>query len=151
MNLIESLSVFDDFQIINETKEQIDLVIENIKVTFFNAKWKFLEPRNIENFNICPIDIIAAMKVNVLFSRAKYRDYYDLYFIIKYSLSLNEVYLATNRFLKGINFKLFSTALLFVDDIVEDNINHLSPKENISKIEIADFFKKEIKQIVNQN
>lgn len=145
--ILKNLESFNEFQITNETKEQFDITINNIKVTFFNSKWDFLRPNQIEKLNVCPIEVISAMKVNVLFSRAKYRDYYDLYYIVKYFLTLEQIYNVSKYIINGLNFKLFTTALLYLDDIEEDNISHLSPKENISKEEIADFFKNEIKKL----
>ena len=40
-----------------------------------NPEKIFLEA---EAFNLASLEAIAAMKINVLFLRAKYRDYYDL-------------------------------------------------------------------------
>jgi len=40
----------------------------------------------------------------------------------------------------GITFKLFATALIYVDDIEDDNIDHLEPIEELSKYKIRDFF-----------
>ncbi len=36
--------------------------------------------------------------------------------------------------LEGITYKLFITALLYIDDIEDDNITYLEPAENLTKI-----------------
>jgi hypothetical protein len=84
------------------------------------------------------------MKVNVMFLRAKYRDYYDLYFLIKIGMSLREVFASSQDVVEGITFKLFIIALVYIDDIEDDNISYLEPKEIISKEKIRDFFQEKI-------
>jgi len=46
--------------------------------------------------------------------------------------------------LEGINFKLFSVAILYTDDIDDDNIGYLEPIEVVSKEKIRDFFEREL-------
>lgn len=145
--IFQYLDRFDNARILNQSDEQIDVLINGVKVTFFNAKWSFLKPEQIGRFNLATIESIAAMKVNVLFLRAKYRDYYDLYFLTRRCLNLKEVYNCGLRVMPAITFKLFSTALIYVDDIEEDNMDFLEPAENISKEAIRDFFQKELKKI----
>jgi predicted nucleotidyltransferase component of viral defense system len=70
-------------KIVNISDEQIDCIINGVKVTFFNANRGFLRPKKIEQFNLATLEQLAIMKTNVLFLRAKYRDYYDLYFLAK--------------------------------------------------------------------
>ncbi|MCK5155776.1 MAG: nucleotidyl transferase AbiEii/AbiGii toxin family protein [Spirochaetales bacterium] len=144
--IIDFLYNFSKSEIINETKEQIDLLCDGVKVTFFNAKWTFLKPVKIDKLNIASIESIAAMKINVLFLRAKYRDYYDLYFIAKEKLSLNEIFEQAKKVIDGITYKLFCIALIYVDDIEDDLITHLDPIKTISKEEIRTFFEKKLNQ-----
>ncbi len=131
---------FENKEILNQTDEQIDLLLDGVKVTFFNAQWEFLKPQKVEKFNLSSVESIGAMKVNVMFLRAKYRDYYDLYFLLKEGMSLRKMFEYSQNILEGINFKLFAVALLYIDDIEDDNIEYLEPKEILSKEEIRDFF-----------
>ena len=85
------------------------------------------------------------MKVNVIFLRAKYRDYYDLYYLVKSGKSLNDIFQCSSEILEGITYKLFAVSLLYIDDIEDDNINYLEPAEKISKEKIRDFFQKRLK------
>ena len=41
---------FESKEIMNISDEQIDAIIEGVKVTFFNAKWRFLRPKEIKNY-----------------------------------------------------------------------------------------------------
>ena len=116
-------------------------------MTFFNAKWSFLRPDKPDQFNLATIESIAAMKVNVLFLRAKYRDYYDLYFLVKRCLDLKKVFECGLFIMPEITFKLFATALMYVDDIEDDAIDFLEPIEKLSKNKIRDFFQSELKKL----
>ena len=139
---------FDHKEIINQSNVQIDVIVNGVKVTFFNAKWPFLKPEKIKAFNLSPIKAIAAMKVNTLFLRAKYRDYYDLYFLAKNALSLKEIYESSLGVVEGMNFKLFAIALVYIDDIEDDNILHLEPKVDINKKDIRAYFEEELKRLM---
>ena len=146
------MNYFDQKEILNETNDQIDMLLDGVKVTFFNSKWSFLKPESIANqkINIATIENIAGMKVNTLFLRAKFRDYYDLYAISK-KMDIKQIYENAKKVVTGINFKLFSVAIIYTDDIEDDNIEHLNPIYNISKKEISDYFVELLKRIKNEN
>ncbi len=133
---------FESFEIINQTKEQINLLVDNVKLTFFNSRWKFLNNNlvNIEELKIASLDSLAAMKINTLFIRAKYRDYYNLYILSKEKFTIRELFEKAKDIVPGLTFKLFSIALVFVDDIDDENLTHLNLKVKISKEEISNYF-----------
>ena len=141
------LKTFEQKEILNQSDEQIDILIDGVKVTFFNAKWAFLKPIKPEKFNLATLQSISAMKVNVLFLRATYRDYYDIYFLLKETMGLKEMFGNAQMILEGITFKLFTTALLYIDDIEDDNIEYLQPKKLITKHEIQSFFLKKLNNL----
>jgi len=142
----EILKNFDNKEYVNMSDEQIDVFIDSVKVTFFNAKWEFLKPKNIQNFNLATLKQIATMKVNVLFLRAKYRDYYDIYFLTQH-FKLDEMYQISRKVLDGINFKLFIGALTYIDDIEDENINYLEPIKKLSLFEIRSQLEQKIKKM----
>jgi len=146
--IFDYIQNFENKEVINQTDEQIDLLLDGVKVTFFNAQWGFLKPKKIEKFNLATIEAISAMKVNTIFLRAKYRDYYDLYCLVKEKMTLREIFEHSKNIVEGINFKLFAIALVYIDDIEDDNIEYLEPIENISKEEIRDFFQYRLDKIV---
>jgi len=146
--IFDYIQNFKNKEVINQTDEQIDLLLDGVKVTFFNAKWGFLKPKKVKRFNLATIESISAMKVNVMFLRAKYRDYYDLYFLVKEKIGLREIFEYSKNIIEGINFKLFAIALVYIDDIEDDNIEYLEPIENISKEEIREFFQYRLNRIV---
>ena len=135
-----AIKQFEKKEILNISDEQIDLLLDGVKVTFFNAKWGFLKPADNNKFHLATLEQMAAMKVNVLFLRAKYRDYYDLYFLAKEVMSLKEIFKCSEHIVEGLTYKLFVVGLLYIDDIEDDDIDYLQPKEKISKKKIRDFF-----------
>lgn len=139
------IQTFETKEILNQTDEQIDVLLDGVKVTFFNARWEFLKPMKTERFNLSSLEAIASMKINVLFLRAKYRDYYDIYFLVKTGMSLKKMFEYSLDVLDGINFKLFSVALLYTDDIEDDNIEYLEPMEVVSKEKIRAYFEMRLK------
>ena len=145
--IYDFLKYFEQKEILNETNEQIDLLLDGVKVTFFNASWSFLTPDVKRKFNLASLEQIATMKINVLFLRAKYRDYYDIYFLVKKSMSLRRIYECGLDVVEGVNFKLFSVALLYIDDIEDDNIDYLEPVEVLTKEKIRDFFQLELEKL----
>jgi len=134
---------FESIEILNESDEQIDLMINGVKVTFFDAKWEFLQPEKVHSFNLASLKAIAAMKVNVLFLRAKYRDYYDLYFLAK-QMSLRQIFDVSKQVVDGLTYKLLCVSLLYIDDIADDSIGHLEPIETVSTKQIQQFFEKRL-------
>ena len=144
-DIFQYLKRFDRKEILTDSDDQLDVLIEGVKVTFFNAKWGFLKPVDSQALNIASLESIAAMKTNVLFMRAKYRDYYDLYFLSRKVMSLQQIFECARPLVAGLNFKLFCIALTYIDDIEDDNIAHQEPQEVISKQEIRSYFEKEIR------
>ena len=144
--IFQYLQKFQKSEILNQTNEQIDVLLDGVKVTFFNAKWSFLKPKKIENFNLSSLKSICTMKVNVIFLRAKYRDYYDLYFLVKH-FGIDSVFKYGLQILEGLTYKLFVVSLLYIDDIEDDDIDYLEPTKKISKEKIRDFFQNEINKL----
>jgi len=136
---------FKNKTIVNISNEQIDLYLDGVKVTFFNAKWKFLKPKKLQMLNVASKEQIAIMKTNTLFLRAKYRDYYDLYFLANH-YKLRDIFNFSKEILDGINLKLFVSTLTFIDDIEDENIDYLKPFKKLTLKDIKLSFEKKIKK-----
>ena len=134
------------FKIETLNKKQLNLKIEGVKITFFANNWEELKKNEklAGNINIAPIKLLTGMKINSLFLRAKFRDYYDLYVINKEKYTIEQMYEIIKEYMPEINKKLFQTALVFTDDIKEDNINHLKPKYDVNPDKIRKSFEGQI-------
>jgi predicted nucleotidyltransferase component of viral defense system len=143
--ILEFCSRWDSLKVLNKSDEQLDLLIDGVKVTFFDARWSFLRPDTPQCLNVATLEAIAAMKVHVLFLRAKYRDYYDIFFLAHKVMGLTELYTCAKRVVPGLTMKLFCIALTYIDDIEDDSINHLDPVSQLSKQEIRAYFEEQIR------
>ena len=152
-------NLFTDYKILLNSREQIDLLCNKVKLSFMNASsnpaWRFLSPlateeNKIGGINIATIDQLAAMKVHVLFLRSLFRDYYDNYVLSKYHIGLERIYNNASKFIPGMSFRLFSTALTYTKGIKDENIDYLKPKYKVTKNEIQAYFEKEIKEYIEK-
>ena len=64
-------------------------------------------------------------------------------------MSISEIFESSLDVIEGINFKLFAVALLYIEDIDDDdNIEHLEPIKILDKRIIRDFFQEELNKII---
>jgi len=120
-----------------------------VKVTFFQYEHEIKASLNYENIiNIPPLPDLAAMKACALGGRAKWKDYVDLYFILKNHHDLEELSArAREIFGTYFNEKLFREQLCFFDDIdnsekveyVGHEINEAEIRKFLVDIAIAQF------------
>jgi predicted nucleotidyltransferase component of viral defense system len=135
---------------------QIDFVIDGVKLTFFttaSVMVYFNLKENVipyNNMQIASYKIIASLKLAAIAQRNTIRDYYDLYYITKNFIPLQEIFKQTKKLLPNISPITYTETLVFTADIEEVQLSeHLSPKENITKEEIAAFFKQELIKILH--
>ena len=137
---------YQQLKIEQSTPKQLDLIINEVKVTFFANHWEALKDRNpfYQHLHVASIELLAGMKLNTLFLRAKYRDYYDLYCLNKSVFSIQELYQIIFDLMPGMNKRLFQMAITYTDDIVDDHIQHLQPKYQLSKQQIGSYFQEKV-------
>jgi hypothetical protein len=83
---------------------------------------------------------LAAMKAFALGRRAKWKDYVDLYFILKTFFSVNEVTeKAKDLFQGSYNSKLFRQQLAYFDDVNYDEEVFFLPGHEVLEEEIKRF------------
>ncbi len=140
-----------------EHNEQLDIVINKTKITFFSSGSVALtfnikdHTFRYKNMNICKAKVIASLKMAAIAQRNTLRDYYDLYWLSRYCFSLLEIIQQTKKLIPHLSPVTYTETLVFTDDIEEDDIStHLQPKELISKEQIAAFFSDELKKIIGQ-
>ncbi len=135
---------FSRVDIVNALDNQLDLIVNEIKVTFFVDN-ENQAPRDILDNNhlkIAGIKAIAAMKIGLLFDRVKFRDYYDLFAIHKSGLPLSQMVEEALKFKPYLNKKLIYIALTDANRTIDEDLKYLNPKYNVTKTEIKDYFTK---------
>jgi len=117
-NIIEN-SGWQPDRIIYEAYDQMHLVISGVKLTFFQYPYKIKSEHNLENIiNVPGLIDLAAMKAYALGGRAKWKDYVDIYFILKDHHSVKEISNKAKEIYKEFfNEKLFKEQLSWFKDI----------------------------------
>ena len=135
-NLIDK-SGFAVDNLLYEAFDQIHLVVNSVKITFFNFPYKIVHSMDFDGIIKIPTLLdLAAMKTYALGGRAKWKDYVDLYFILKAQYDLRELSArATKIFGTYFNEKLFREQLCFFDDIdYSEKVEYIGDEINDGEI-----------------
>lgn len=108
----KQIPIFEDY-------DQLHLLINNVKITFFSYPFSIQHPVRIDSFITIPSLLsLAAMKAYTLGRRAKWKDYVDLYFIIKDYYTIEEISLEAKKIFDQLfSEKMFREQLSFHKDI----------------------------------
>jgi len=148
-------SIFQNFKIIKEDENfQIDFLINDVKVTFFSTGAIIITfnvggfSNEYQNINVASPNIIGVLKLSAITQRNTIRDYYDLYFLTKYVLNIKDLFKMTKKLVPNLSPITYSETLAYTEDIAEDSIvEHLNPKEIITKEEISNYFISELRKV----
>ena len=147
--------LFPNYRIIKQDGSyQIDYLIEGVKLTFFSTG-AIQIPFKVKQFsfkycnlNIAEISIISILKLSAIADRNIIRDYYDLYFIVRYHFNLLDMINFAKKYLPNISPVTYTETIIYTRDMAEFDIaEHLQPKEQINKIQISDYFVDELRKI----
>jgi len=99
--------------------EALQLLINQVKVTFFCFQYLVEHPVKVDSHITIPTLLsLAAMKAFALGRRAKWKDYVDLYFILRDYYSIAEICTEAQKiFGQQFSEKLFREQLAFHKDI----------------------------------
>ena len=125
--------LFEDF-------DQLHLLINQVKVTFFSFPYPVLHPLKVGSyFSIPSLLSLAAMKAFALGRRSKWKDYVDLYFILNEHLTIEEISREAEKlFSQQFSEKLFREHLAFHKDIdFSEPVEFIGP--SIAESEIKEF------------
>jgi hypothetical protein len=128
------------YKIIHEAFDQIHLMVDDVKLTFFNFPYDVPAIKKPGSAIKMPdLLTLAAMKTLALGGRAKWKDYVDMYFILKYHYDLPQVEVkATELFPEAFSAKLLRQQLAYFKDIdYSEKVNFLS--EKVADDAIKDF------------
>ncbi len=123
---IQSVTTIDR-ALVNREGE-FTFVAKRVKITFFNYPFPIEYGVNFNKLiNIPDLLTLAAMKAYALGKRAKWKDYVDLFFIIKDHCSIEDIQSkGKDIFGGGFNSKIFRSQLSFFEDInYEEKVDFL--------------------------
>ena len=106
-------------RVVRDETGQFTVIINGVRFTFFQYPFKILFSENFNNIVKLPdIVTLGAMKAYALGRRPKWKDYVDLYFIIKDYCSIEYICKKADEiFGKEFNGKLFRSQLSYFKDI----------------------------------
>ena len=118
-NLDKIVAFGFDYQVTRRVEEQMNLLVNGVKVTFFQYPFQIIPEESYGKvFRLPSLISLAAMKAYALGRRSKWKDYVDLYFLLTRHFSLEEVSDKATAIFGGLfSEKLFRAQLSYFDDI----------------------------------
>lgn len=132
-------------RVLRDEKGQYTLTVGDIRFTFFYFPFKIIFSRDFNNLIRLPdLLTLAAMKAYALGRRAKWKDYVDLYFIMKkYHGIVPIIKKAKEIFSSEFNEKMFRAQLIYFKDIdYSESVIYMKGfevKDEIIKKALVDF------------
>ena len=136
--IINKISLFDtNFKITRRVDEQINLIVNNVNFTFFEYPYSVDVNCKFEDVIKLP-DLLnlAAMKAFALGRRSKWKDYVDLFFILRDHHSIKEIIEIANKIYGQLfSEKLFRAQLCYFEDVdFSEEIEYLVNKPKYEEI-----------------
>jgi predicted nucleotidyltransferase component of viral defense system len=138
--------------------DQIDFFIENgVKVSFYanqRRKSPVMETVSIlGKINAPNIETIGVMKLELMLRRSNFRDYYDIYSILREGASLKQMVYGAGRY-TGYSLKS-KDILAFISNGenygMEKNFERLMPRYSVNETDIENFIKECIERDFGRN
>jgi len=145
-SLINRILKFRQFdKIIVNKLDELTLEMAGVKLTFFNYPFNIEYNQSFEKIIRMPdLLTLSAMKAFALGMRAKWKDYVDLYFIIKDHLSITEISQKGDLiFREKFDEKIFRSQLSYFESIDHSEVLEFLPgfeiSEELVKKELTEF------------
>ena len=130
--------------------DHVEFVVNGVKLSFYAAPRKALSAMNPiqyqNNLRIADVKTIGALKMEVMLRRAKFRDYYDLYSILKSGVDIQELIpMAIEH--SGFNLKTKNLLSMITNGEIyakEASFSQLNPIYDISPKEIEEYIKEKL-------
>jgi hypothetical protein len=140
--ILDKISVNEShYMITRRVKEQINLTISDVKITFFEYPYPIETPVDFDKILRMPdLLTLGAMKAFALGRRSKWKDYLDLYFLLRDYFSVEDIIQkAENIYGQEFSAKLFRSQLAYHEDINYSEIVEFLPGYEVSEEEVKAF------------
>lgn len=146
--ILEIRKVFGrNIELLRDSPEELTFITSSkVKITFVYYPFKSVYPLSkTDSISLFSWKDIALDKAYTIGRRPQYRDYVDLFFIIRKNMSLKEIIQNAEKKFGGLfSEKLFLGQLIYFEDIKDFKIEFL--KEKFAPEEIKDFLIKKTKE-----
>ena len=145
LNSKRTLNKIDDaklrYSIAYRSSDQIHLTINSVKLTFFQYPYPVEAKVNFEKtFRMPDLLTLAAMKAFALGRRSKWKDYVDLYFLLRDHFTIEQVsHKAVDVFGQMFSPKLFLSQLSYYKDIDYSEPIEYLPNFEVDEKSIQEF------------
>jgi len=151
--LVQRFSLFNtlhtaDFHLESKGDQTINAIIDKVKVSFLGYRYPLLKPcQQAEGILIADIVDVACMKIDTISKRGARRDFVDLFFVLKTTINLNELFRQFAKKYKDLNYNMvhIKKSLLYFDDAERDS--ELNMLKSVKWEEVKDFFEKEVTKL----
>jgi predicted nucleotidyltransferase component of viral defense system len=147
--LLPEIKKISDFQLENISWRTILGKFEDVRFSIFYYEYPLLYPtKKFGRINVIDMRDIAAMKIAAIASRGTKRDFIDLYFICKDTLSLPDaIGLYDKKYKNLATTKIhIMKSLVYFEDAQADEMPEMLKKANWE--DIKKFFENEVKKLV---
>jgi len=136
--LFEKIDSFHQPYIVTRrVDDQINLIVSGVHLTFFEYPYRIPANNSFENIIKLPgLLSLASMKAYALGRRSKWKDYVDLYFILRDHFSIKQIVSASDDiFGQHFSEKLFRAQLSYFEDIdYSESVEYLIKQPSIEEI-----------------
>ena len=128
-------------QILFEDIDQMHFLLNDVKITFFNYPYPVKHNEMVKRFISMPsLLTLSAMKAFALGRRAKWKDYVDLYFILKDYYSIKDISIEAKLIFGNLfSEKLFREQMAFHEDIDYSELIEYLPGFEVHEKEIKEY------------
>ena len=130
--------------------DQVEFVVKGVKFSFFvsdNLSPVTAPTDYLGNIRLADIESIMAMKMEVMLRRMKFRDYYDIYWMLQEGYSIHTgIEKALNLSRYRLSSKNIIAMLLGGKFVPDDNFATLEPKYDVSKEQIREYIMQKLKE-----
>ena len=130
--------------------DQVEFVVKGVKFSFFvsdNLSPVTAPTEYLGNIRLADIESIMAMKMEVMLRRMKFRDYYDIYCMLREGYSIhNGIEKALNLSRHRLSSKNIIAMLLGGQFIPDNNFATLEPKFDVTKEQIREYIMQKLKE-----
>lgn len=131
--------------------DQVEFLVKGVKFSFFvsdNYSPVSTPVDYLGNIRLADIESIMAMKMEVMLRRAKFRDYYDIYSILREGYSIHN---GIEKALKLSRHKLSSKNLIAMmlggQFAPDNNFQNLEAKYNVTKEQMRQYILQKLKSL----
>jgi len=130
--------------------DHVEFIVSGVKVSFYSSNKFSLISKPVSllgNLKLADIKAIGAMKMEVMFRRSNFRDYYDIYSILQYGVNFKDL-IDLSLDYSGHILSTKNLLAMLTDSSrfqIDRDFNLLNPKYQVTPIEIESYLKVLIK------